>query len=212
MLRYLTFALISIFLATLVLVVPNKVSAVESVYEYTLTLTAGGEVKDGQIEVGKSTTVTATLKDKTGKAVAATKGSWSLTLSGKGTLSSVTVASDNKSASATFTASSTSGDKATIKAQAKKSGKTFSASLEITTASKAEAAVPTEEIETPEIPEAVTPTPTPTVPTGGVISTLVAFFQTTGLWLWILIIALLLILFVAMKIRKKGEGKGKETV
>lgn len=172
--------------------------AVESVYQYTLTVSAGSEVSDGKIGVGKSTTITATLKDKSGAEVAADVGSWTMSLTGKGSLGSATPASGNKSASAQYTASNTVGDKGTVTASAKKGGTAVSGTLELTAASIAKAPAVTSEPGFLLEEEVV-------APTGGVLNSISAIFAATGIWPWIIILAGLIFLLILLAGRKKEK-------
>lgn len=121
--------------AALALFLPQA-KAVESVYQYTLVISAA-DVTDGKIAAGKTTTVTATLKDRTGQPVAADTGSFAITLSGAGTLGSVSVATDEKSASAQYTASGKAGEVGVINSQATKLGSPLYASLQLTVTDQA---------------------------------------------------------------------------
>lgn len=204
------FRRIVLFIATLGalvgLALPISVGAVAGDYDYSIVFSAGNNIQNGKILVGKTAPITATLVDKNGTAVAAdSKTSWKMkNTTSIGTVSDFTVATDRKSASVKYQAPNESGRAAVIEASTVKNGRTFTNTYSVTTAT---ALVSTS---TTKIGAGVTPVVIPDlVGTGGETKgfwgSLTAGFSQMSATTWIVIIVILVCLLVILGLARKEK-------
>lgn len=200
---------IATFGALIGFALPISVGAVAGDYDYSIVFSAGNNIQNGKILIGKTAPITATLVDKNGTAaVADSKTSWKMkNTTSIGTVSEFTIAANRKSASVKYQAPNESGRTAIIEASTVKNGRTFTNTYSVTTATTLGAT-------TTAIGASVTPVIIPDlVGTGGETKgfwgSLVAGFTQMSATTWIVIIVILVCLLVILGLARKEKPAKK---